>query len=134
MVVEQSEFSDNATFGGAMDDKGPYLRLTLPASLKEYRAGAAMFRPGEQIASATFGNLIAHEHGHYFPRGQTIVVGEERIVDGMQEVIAIKSGSFWAETTASAVENGHRLWMGQPMRTWYADYPVPLQWCTLCTR
>jgi len=126
-VFQDADHNTSAHFYPGSEEDGTPNRIGLPLDLAAYQANPGA--GGEQIASATFGNLIAHETGHYYPGGQPAFD-----VSAGQMEITITMRSIAAELVASVVENGHRLWMGQPLRTYYDSSPVPQQLCTYCTR
>ena len=125
LVKQGSEYNQTSEFVQADAETGTPNTIGLPADLAAYRSGSEM--PGEQSSSATFGNLIAHEAGHYYPGG-TRTIGYTP--DGGIETSGIRP----SEIFASVVENGHRLWMGQPPRTYSGSSPVPMRYCTYCVQ
>lgn len=125
-ISQGAQFNDSAEFLRASEDFGMPNRLGLPVDLAAYRSAPGAI--GEQFSSATFGNLIAHEIGHWYPGGRPYFGAK----DGDEISFSMHIGP--SEIIASVIENGHRLWMGQPLRTYYGDSPVPQQYCTYCTR
>jgi len=131
-ISESPSFNSAARFW--FDSDAGNHTLGLPTDLAAYRnSGSGPL--GNQYRSATIGNLIAHETGHYYPGGRFVQRNVIESVDSQGlTTFTVTMIRDPAEIVASVVENGHRLWMGSPLRSHYGFLRVPRQYCMDCTR